>query len=123
MPGWASRAKQCADALTQAAALAARRASHSAASTSSQAVWHAATTASARGGGGALQGTAAEHLRCFSSTSAALAQALAHADVTQYDEERFRRELAMLEVRALRCASQAQWYTEQCRGCPRVRTR
>ncbi len=101
MPGWSSRAKQCAEALTQAAALASRRASHSSASTSSPAAaaWHAATTASVRGSGGALPGTSAEQLRCFSSTSAALAQALAHSDISQFDEERFRRELLVLEVR------------------------
>jgi len=101
MPGWSSRAKQCAEALTQAAALAARRSSHSAASTSSPtaAAWHAAGTASVRGSGGTLPGTSAEQLRCFSGTSAALAQALAHSDISQFDEERFRRELLVLEVR------------------------
>ena len=110
MPGWASRAKQCAEALTQAAALAARRSSHSAASTSSPAAaaWHAATTASVRGGGAAVQGSTAEQLRVFSSTSAALAQALAHADISSYDEERFRRELLMLEVRAGQCTPLVQ---------------
>ena len=102
MPGWASRAKQCAEALTQAAALAARRASHSASVNvllpCSPGMQFSA--ASVRGGS-AVHGSMAEHVRRFSGTSVAQAQAqaVAHAEML-LEGERLHRELLMLEVRA-----------------------